>query len=141
MCRHNYAAGLLPKEAGSRMGLRTERIKHIPTLRGALNLPPVRRKVVSPRMSWHPEQGLSSHEPIPKLSVSSVHFNPGPLGQLIACLHWPRLSYFVLGLLTLASAFLVRPLGLRVLGRNPGNTRGNTGHFSVSVTSHTCRIL
>jgi hypothetical protein len=30
MCRHNYAAGLLPKEAGPGMGLRTERVKHNP---------------------------------------------------------------------------------------------------------------
>jgi hypothetical protein len=30
MCRHNYAAGLLPKEAGSGMGLRTERVKQNP---------------------------------------------------------------------------------------------------------------
>ena len=30
MCRHNYAAGLLPKEAGPGMGLRTERVKQRP---------------------------------------------------------------------------------------------------------------
>jgi hypothetical protein len=29
MCRHNYAAGLLPKEAGSGLGLRTERVKQL----------------------------------------------------------------------------------------------------------------
>ena len=29
MCHHNYAAGLLTKEAGSGMGLRTERVKQL----------------------------------------------------------------------------------------------------------------
>ena len=36
MCRHNYAAGLLPKEAGSGMGLRTERVKQAPMAPRAL---------------------------------------------------------------------------------------------------------
>jgi hypothetical protein len=33
---------------------------------------------VSPRLSWLPEPGLSSHEPMPELSVSWVYFSPGP---------------------------------------------------------------
>jgi hypothetical protein len=78
---------------------------------------------VSPLMSWLPEPGLSSHEPIPKLSVSWVYFSPGPLGTRIPCLFRsrPSLSQACIdlglrplgflssapGLLSLASAFLV----------------------------------
>ena len=41
---------------------------------------------VSPRMSWVPKPGRSSHEPIPRLSVFWDHLSPGPLGRSIPCL-------------------------------------------------------
>jgi hypothetical protein len=50
-------------------------------------------KAVSPRMSWVPKPGLSSHEPIPRLSVSWLHFSPGPLGRSIPCLFRSRPAY------------------------------------------------
>jgi hypothetical protein len=64
---------------------------------------------VSPRMSWLPEPGLYSHEPIPRLSVSWVHFSPGPLDPRIPCLFWSRPSGPAYRKLASTSAFVFRP--------------------------------